>query len=181
MLGYKIAVGIDRENGPFPVMVELEIPDDAVVVTPNDGVELEGYYYNVGDEIELVKETCFIKKYRTNKVKVINIIPENEFEVKEWNGKAYSLYSLGNFPDYYDEKDVYFIGKEMKTYLSRDVMLSCGPGFHFFKSGNDALMFYTNDKCHWATNIISHLQKTWRTHSHTVYSPSYEVLVKLSK
>ena len=180
MKGYKIAVGIDRENGPFPVMVELEIPDDAIVITPRDDVEVE-VYNNVGSRIGVDKEFYSIKKYRTNKVKVINIIPENKFEVKEWNGKAYPLYGLGNFPDYYDEEDVYFIGKEMKTYLSRDVMLSCGPGFHFFKSGNDALMFYINDKCHWAANIISNLQKTWDRLIYRSYLPTYETLVELSK
>lgn len=180
MKGYKIAVGIDRENGPFPVMVELEIPNDAVVVTPNDGVEVE-VYNNVGSRIGVDKEVYSIKKYRTNKVKVINIIPENEFEVKEWNGKAYSLYSLGNFPDYYDEKDVYFIGKEMKTYLSRDVTYSCGPGFHFFKTGADALMFYKSDTCHWVANIISNLQKVWYKHIHRSYYPTYKTLVELSK
>lgn len=180
MLGYKIAVGIDRENGPFPVMVELEIPDDAIVVTPNDGVEVV-VCNNVSSRIGVDKEFYSIKKYRTDKVKVISIIPENIFKVKKWNGKAYSLYRLYYFSNFYDEEETYFIGKEMETYLDRDVTLSCGPGFHFFKTRNDAQIFYENDTFHWGVNIISYLQKIWCKHIRSFYLLDYKDLVKLSE
>ena len=39
MIGYKIAVGIDKVKGPFEVMVELEIPVDNVgVENSNEGL-----------------------------------------------------------------------------------------------------------------------------------------------
>lgn len=180
MKGYKIAVGIDRENGPFPVMIELEIPDDAVVITPRDSIKVN-IYSDVGSRIGVTKGTYSIQKYRTDKVKVINIIPADEFEVKKWNGKAYSLFILSDFYPNYCSKEVYSIGKEMETYLDRDNTLSCGRGFHFFKTKNDTLMFYEDVSSYWVSNIIHSLQRTWYNHIQTFYSPDYETLVELSR
>lgn len=42
MKGYKVAVGIDKEKGPFPVVIGLEIPVDAIVVAPVDKL----YFYD---------------------------------------------------------------------------------------------------------------------------------------
>lgn len=180
MLGYKIAVGIDRENGPFPVMVELEIPDNATIIMPRDMIRVNSYIY-VDSRIGIIEEPYFIKKYRTNKVKITNIIPENNFMIKEWNGKAYSLYRLSNFFCEHYIGEIYFIGKEMETFLDKDNMISCGRGFHFFKTKNDAQIYYENDKTYWAANIISDLRKSWHGHIHTFYSPDYKYLIKLSE
>ena len=45
MIGYKIAIGIARNIGPFPVMVELEIPEYATVVKPNRGFATKHFYH----------------------------------------------------------------------------------------------------------------------------------------
>jgi hypothetical protein len=156
MIGYKIAVGIDRKNGPFPVLVKLEVPEDATIVRPFDGIKLE------------ILNRCFfsertLHQLRTDKAKVLEINPVSTWEnyLEDWNGKAYSVYSLSRDINMNISGHVfcYEEGKEVSSYLDLDERYSCVPGIHLFESNADAVEYLLFDD--YFMNCINKFSKVW--------------------
>jgi hypothetical protein len=148
MIGYKIAIGVSEEHGFFPVMVELEIPEDATVVKPLIGVPLF-----VENDVDV------FTKYRTNTCKVIKVYPLDNKSYDDWNGNAFSIYELANW--YTDIQTVYKVGSTISVkYVDEDIEHDCGNGIHFFKSADDAERFYNSDISEWAYDIVSKLNGT---------------------
>ena len=160
MIGYKIAVGVTKVAGFFPVLVTLEIPDSAKVITPVDGVACRDQK-NRGFEI---------KKYRTNKCTVKDI---SEFhldtfnngeplipDITGWDHVAYSLYEiLLHFKYRYYGIHAIMSRINMTRYtkgaiisvdnLDERVENDCGKGIHFFKSIEDVRNYYSSDSAEW--------------------------------
>lgn len=169
MKGYKIAVGIDKEYGPFPVMVELDIPEDAIVVVPEDKVAVEvENCSDVGYRILPRTEVKLIQKCRTNKVKVVGMYPLMSF-VSKWNHKAYSFFELNKIraclygnPYYnFDCITIYSIGAELFETVWRSKKQSCGPGINYFESAEDAENYYYCDTNSWALNLMHRFRNIW--------------------
>lgn len=156
MLGYKVAVGFDRETGPFPVIVTLEIPKDALVVCPIEGMRLDS---TIGIES--------IKKYRTDKAKVVEINPMKPRKNLDWNGKAYSLFHLYNFT--WIEKNRLFLGQqfsyevneELVCNLDKSVEVSCCEGIHFFETVGDTMLYYNYDNIDWVGYVLNKVKSYW--------------------
>ena len=148
MIGYKVAVGVSEKHGFFPVMIELEIPKDATIITPLFGVQL----FNKNGDLDVVP------KYRTNTCKVIKIYPLYEKSYDDWNGNAFSVYELINL---YDIITVYKVGNTVSVkHVDEDVKHDCGNGIHFFGSSDEAERFYSNDASQWVHSIVSKLNGT---------------------
>jgi len=153
MVGYKVAVGIDRKNGPFPVLVKLEVPEDATIVMPLDGIKLNYCFFS--------KRT--LHQLRTDKAKVLEMKPVSTWEnyLEDWNGKAYSIYilsrdssmSISSYVFCYEE------GKEVSSYLDPDERYLCVPGIHFFESIGDAAEYLLFDN--YLMNCINKFRKAW--------------------
>lgn len=154
MIGYKIAVGVSEEHGFFPVIVELEIPEDAIIVTPLLGIPLFGK----NGELELVT------KYRTNTCKVVKVSPldVHPFNNKSyygWNGNAFSIYELVNW--YMCIRTVYKVCNIISVkYVDEDIKHDCGDGIHFFGSADDAEKFYNGDAMSWVYSALLSLNGT---------------------
>jgi len=148
MIGYKITIGVSEAHGFFPVIVELEIPDDATIITPLLGIPLFGK----NGELELVT------KYRTNTCKVVKVSPldVHPFDNKsydDWNGNAFSIYELANC--YMDIRTVYKVGNTITLrYVDEDIKHDCGDGIHFFGSAEDAEKFYNGDATSWVYSTL---------------------------
>ena len=139
MIGYKIAVGIDRKNGPFPVLVKLEVPEDATIVIPFDGIRLASCSFSGRT----------LHQLRTNKAKVLEMKPVSTWEnySEDWNRKSYSIYILSrdfnmgiSSPDFCYEE-----GEEVSSYLVVDERYTCAAGIHFFESIGDAAEYLLFD------------------------------------
>lgn len=143
MKGYKIAVGVSREIGFFPVMVELDIPETACVVKP-----LLGTFVNFD----------IIDKYRTDECTVVSIENFTNAECQDWNGKAFSLFELVDYwLNDYDTSaicTIYEKNYEIASYVDKDITVNCGQGIHFFASKVDAKGFYYNDLKSWVYGSI---------------------------
>lgn len=142
MIGYKIAIGINRDYSAFPVLVTLEIPEDAIIVRP----------------IKEFDTTYQIQKLRTDKAKVIEIKPVEQFVdfAKNWNRKAYSAFVLYYsdcteevFRFYYEE------GETLLDDLCLDKTESCCRGIHFFETEYDAYSFLFFDPDKFIKTVIS--------------------------
>ena len=165
MLGYKIAVGFDREIGPFPVIITLEIPNDALVICPIQGALLSP---NIGRES--------IKKYRTDMAKILKIFPIIPIKDLNWNGKAYSLFNLYNFTWIENGEDSlvlgngrlvlgqqfsYEVNEELVCNLNKDTEVACAEGIHFFATKYDTMLYYNHDNSLWAQHILEKLKMYW--------------------
>ena len=143
MKGYKIAVGISEKYGFFPVMVELEIPDGAVIVEPLLGIPL---FSEIG-MLDLKP------KYRTNICKVTKVYPIEDKSYEDWNGNAFSIYELINL--IVGIRTVYKVDNTISVkYIDEDVKHDCGGGIHFFGCVHDAERFYSHDPMSWAYGCI---------------------------
>lgn len=129
MIGYKIAVGVYKHRA-IPILVTLDIPEDAEVVYPNDD------YY-----VPFVKHEDQIKKLRTNKAKVIAMSNLRSANLKTPD-KAYSLYELRH---QWKVETVYKIGAVVESHLNKDVTTRCAPGIHFFETPEDAMQYYRGE------------------------------------
>lgn len=145
MVGYKIAIGINRDYHAFPVLVTLEIPKDAIIVRP----------------VEEFDMTYRIKKLRTDKAKVIEVKPIEQYVdfAKNWNRKAYSAFLLYQsdctekvFRLYYKE------GEKLLSDLCLDKTESCCRGIHFFETEYDAYSFLFFDPHKFIKTIISYFK-----------------------
>lgn len=163
MVGYKIAVGVSSAHGFFPVMVELEIPEDATVVKPLIGVPLFGK-----NDLDVVT------KYRTNTCKVTKVYPLDNESYDDWNGNAFSIYELENWNTDTDIQTVYKVGSTISVkYVDEDIEHDCGNGIHFFGSADDAERFYSNNATQWAYSTflilngkVLSFSKTYRYREH---------------
>lgn len=168
MIGYKVAIGIDKVKGPFPVIVVLEIPEDATVVVPTQKVLLDA--------------PIDITKLRTDKAIVIDMYPlYREHTDLNWNGLAFSAYELTCVEIYYyDQKinTVYKIGKHMISDLAMDETESCGKGIHYFKSEEDARLYYSYDYTGWFYGILYNLKVEWDIES---VPHAKDVMIRLSE
>ena len=154
MKGYKLAIGIDKNTGPFIVMVVLDIPEDARVVTPTEKVSLI-------DHPDIIK-------LRTDKAKVIDIRPlfPEKHQNLVWNGLAFSVheirYSFAYTPDMRTSiKTIYKVGETVVSDLLLDTNVSCGQGIHYFNSEEDAMQFYLEDVTNWFGRVFSSLVDDW--------------------
>lgn len=142
MIGYKVAVGIDERYGAIPVLVTLEIPEDAEIVCPNTTLNtLLPTFINP------------IKKLRTNKAKVTamsNLRSPNH----KTPDKAYSLYELGH---QHKVETIYEIGAVVESYLDKDITLRCARGIHFFEKLKDFRYYYCGEEGRWIHVVIRDL------------------------
>lgn len=142
MIGYKIAVGVSKTHGFFPVMIELEIPEDATIVKPLIGMPLFGEN-GIG----------VVTKYRTNTCKVVKVYPLDNKSYDDWNGNAFSVYELANMC--MNIRTVYKVGITISVkYVDKDIKHDCGDGIHFFGSVDDAEKFYNGDGMSWAYSTL---------------------------
>lgn len=119
--------------------MELEVPDDAIIVAPLFGIPL----FDGNGVLEL------IKKYRINTCKVTKVYPLDTESYDDWNGNAFSIYELENM--YTDIQTVYKVGSTISVkYVDEDITHDCGDGIHFFGSVDGAERFYSNDATQWA-------------------------------
>lgn len=186
MTGYKVAVGIDEKEGPFPVIVKLDIPEDATIVIPEDKVAIEDYS-DIGTRILLRTEPKLIQKCRTNKVKVVEMWPLGDV-VFNWNHKAYSFFELDfvrnrlvidfNY-NCFDRIITYSSGKELYEPVLLSKKEACGPGINYFNSLEDARDYYCNDIYEWAANLMLLFKQIWR--SKIINNNFKEVMIALSK
>jgi hypothetical protein len=143
MIGYKIAIGINRDYGVFPVLVTLEIPKDAMIVRP----------------IEEFDTTYQIQKLRTDKATVIELKPVEQYVdfAKNWNMKAYSAFLLyhSNFTKEECFGFCYEKGETLISDLCLDKTESCCRGIHFFETVYDAYSFLFFDPCKFIKCTIS--------------------------
>lgn len=137
MIGYKIAIGVSEKHGFFPVMVELEIPDDAIIINP----------------------ICATDKYRTNKCKVVSVyklIDEHQV-YEDWDGNAFSIWEL---IEYWVCSEgivtiVYKIGREiLLNDIDTNVHEVCGSGIHFFRDKQLATEYYFDDPTEWISYYL---------------------------
>ena len=168
MTGYKLGVGIDRKEGPFPVVIVLEIPEDATVVTPIDKVRLDGH--------------TPITKLRSNKAVVVDLYPLNRERTDlNWNRLAFSGYELNYMYAHCDDrkiKTIYKIGKDISSDISMNVKESCGRGIHYFQSELDMQLYYDYDLSSWFGGVMCSLTRSWKGFD-SVYAR--DVLVRLSE
>lgn len=187
MNGYKIAIGIDRNIGPFPVMVELEIPEYATVVKPNRGFVTKNFYHLV----DMRTNTAKVMRVRpvdywyvadpTNPDKVILIKSNGVLEPKDWNGKGYSAHDFcyvnkvvtGNDIFYYKEGDIVSIDE-----ICLDASETCVSGIHFFETEKDALIYLVDDSNEFMYSAIEFMHNVWNNAT-LVYIK--QVLKKLSE
>ena len=145
MIGYKIAIGINRDFGAFPVLVKLEIPEDAIIVRP----------------VKEFDTTYQIQKLRTDKAKVIEIKPVEQFVdfAKNWNRTAYSAFLL-YLSDYVEQvpRFCYEEGETLLDDLCLDEQESCCRGIHFFETEYDAYSFLFFDPYKFITTVISNFK-----------------------
>ena len=151
MLGYKIAQVRLNNKENKRVLITLEIPNDA-----KTNINRE----NIFDPIKA--------KYRSNKVKVIKIQDENNYEYKE----AESMFCL--------KKIIYIKGRE--TYerdFHQDLEVVCGEGIHFFLDKEVALNYGLNSVENgifqsWHDNGQKSIETICKNHKYTEYQEWYE-------
>ncbi len=186
MIGYKIAIGIARNIGPFPVMVELEIPEYATVVKPNRGFVTKNFYH--------------LRDMRTNTAKVMHIRPVDYWyvtdstnpdkvifksngvlEPQNWNGKGYSAHDFcyvnkavtGNDIFYYKEGDTVRVDE-----IFLDANETCVSGIHFFETEKDALIYLVDDCGEFMCSAIEFMRNVWNNNT---ILPIKQVLKRLSE
>lgn len=162
MTGYKITVGFNND-GPFPALVTLEIPEDAVVVKPREYMSIKCFHNGDNSTLEF-------PKMRTNKAKVVNIEPlASEDSVDGWNKKAYSLFCLSNIytENFGNEVRIpsqffYKTGEEVVSdFFDNNCLIACTCGIHFFETKTAAGYFYYQESVHWGLNIVQTIKKYW--------------------
>lgn len=168
MKGYKVAVGIDKKKGPFPVVIGLEIPVDAIIIAPVDKLHFYDPNYDYRLEMSFniipgIPGNGLIQKYRTDKVRVVSMWPLEDF-VTEWNHKAYSFFELLHIRSYFvieSPKVIYTAGKEIHEDVLQNQAVSCGPGINYFASIEDAKNYYYNDTTSWAFDLMHGFSRLW--------------------
>ena len=142
---------MDENIGFFPVIVELEIPEDAKVVKPNVGQPLLN---------PLNDEYVHVSKYRTDKCTVKALDPLFGGIPRDWdtNAKALSLWELMDYISYGTKcvlHTVYKVGAEITLdAISESVYDECGTGIHFFDDKETARNYYFYDSSRWIKSYI---------------------------
>lgn len=181
MVGYKVAIGLDKIKGPFLALVELETYDDSTVVSPirNIIITFDGHSRSdvalrvlgsLPPEKKLDGNRMEIKKYRTNRAIVKSVMPFDKSDVRDWNGKAYSIFDLSRwihgecamsldampcFPlSYIDEKCIV-------SALDRKRVNPCGEGIHFFMEKEDAILYTVFDVEEYVLNVFRRILAGW--------------------
>lgn len=168
MIGYKIAVGIDRKNGPFPAMVTLNIPDDATVIRPTKPIKL-GLYGGSIKSNNLIN----IYELRTDKATVLDVRPVDEYKekVEDWNGKAYSVYLMNHYAGLskYINYFSYQKGEELFTDLCMDDSIVCAQGIHFFLTEHDANNYLLLDENYYIMSSLYDFDVWWKNRYNKFY------------
>ena len=166
MIGYKIAVGAYKGEGFFPVMVVLDIPDDADVIEPFEGVRVYSHDMML---------CCEYPKYRTDKCTVTDVYPLDDKERPDWEPVGYSMWDMiGYCRNYelsvlYDKlkiSDITCYSRNKSLYvvgIDTSPELSCGRGIHFFRKKEEAREYYYNDITKWFYEEIYSLNTVIRS------------------
>ena len=172
MKGYKLAIGIDKVKGPFPVIVVLDIPEDATVVVPVQKVALDNH-----------PTITKIRKLRSDRATVVDMYPlDKECTDWNWNRLAFSAYELNYMEVYCDLQrinTIYKIGKDIVSDITMDEKESCGTGIHYFESEEDMMLYYDYDLSHWFREILEYLELDWYSQGYSVYAR--DIMIKLSE
>lgn len=164
-IGYKLAVGVCKDEGFFPVVVKLEIPKEAEVVEPtvpgfkvvcNKIPSVSNFSVSLFGE----EATISFPKYRTNKCKVLNTYALDGKERPNWNRVGYSLYGIAQYMGYrcrditeYHEKT------ELVSNLDLSHKRGCSEGIHFFETEEIAKTYYFEDIDQWFSEGINVLNE----------------------
>lgn len=160
MIGYKLAVGVCKDEGFFPVVVKLEIPEDAKVVKPIAPGFRKVYKQELPDGYHFTLSTKDFPKYRTDKCKVLNIYALDEKEHPNWNGVGYSLYRIIQYLRY-NCSDITEYHEKMMLVSDLDLNQerSCSKGIHFFETEEVARAYYCEDEDEWFLDGITLLNE----------------------
>lgn len=166
MIGYKLAVGVCKDEGFFPVLVRLEIPEDADIVKPTTpGFTMKNpANFNLSDAINFSLSgedtTISFSKYRTNKCNVLNVYALDGKECPNWNKVGYSLYEIIQYVRWgFEGITEYYEKESLESYLNLDTRVSCGHGIHFFETEYIAKAYYFEDENQWFATGIDRLNK----------------------
>lgn len=123
MIGYKVAISIDKKFGPFLVTVRLDIPETSKVVVPENGNKLRCDYAKVTNMVPFP----FCQRLSHLRLESPDVVPT----------EAYSIYELASFyksngATYIKTK--YVVGSAISSILDFSTNVECAPGIHFFRS-----------------------------------------------
>lgn len=192
MTGYKIAISIDRERGPFISMVELETLEDSIIITPNDKIPV---YINLAEQLVItplygsdVDKERGIRKYRTDRAVVRDINPVYPSKSRDWNLKAYSIYQLAEVMEFIrsfgagkpseNYPFVYAKDKIISSVLDVNVSEPCGMGIHFFETMADAISYLNFDRAFYARMAYNNIYDEWYSHSDSIMNKNINKFLK---